>query len=175
MANTDPVNRQLTQLEKAIEAAARVAADLRATQEFALGTADVSTDGVSMVTKVEALLRVAPMSLPELAVELGAAPGRVTKALGALKRKGQVWNVGEQDRPRWRWVIGDECSFPELVQEVQRLITERPMTHSDLKDATGANPNRLKGAITQLARNGVKVRNVSGDSRRAIWYVRSES
>ncbi len=68
--------------------------------------------------------------------------------------------------------IGDRCSFPELVAEVERLLSERPMTHADLKEATGANPNRLKGAVTQLLRNGVPVVNLSDDPRRALWYVK---
>jgi hypothetical protein len=179
MANTlrtvteKDLEKHLTKLQRAVEEAKQLQADLRATQQFAVGTVDVDTVKVGLITKVEALLKVAPMSLAELAVELGESTGKVSAALKTLKRKGQVWNVGEEDRPRWRWVIGDDCSFPELVAEVQRLLSERPMSHADLKAATGANPNRLKGAVTQLARNGVKVVNVSGDERRALWYVRT--
>jgi hypothetical protein len=69
-------------------------------------------------------------------------------------------------------VIGDECSFPELCEEVRRLLSERPMTHADLKAATGANPNRLKGAVTQLVRTGHVVVNLSDDPRKALWFVK---
>lgn len=165
------LEKHLTQLQQAIANAVHVVEDLRATQQFAVGTGDVDLRGVTLATKVEALLKVAPMSLAELATELEAPAGKVSAALSRLKRKGQVWNAGAEDRPRWRWVIGDDCSFPELVDEVHRLLSDRPMTHAELKAATGANPNRLKGAVTQLVRNGVKVVNSSGDPRKAIWYV----
>ncbi len=176
MANIDrfppKAEKALAQLEQALAHATKVATDLRSTQEFALGTGDVVIDKVALTTKVEALLRQFPMTLSELAAELGAPAGQVNTVLRRLKQKTQVWNVGEEDRPRWRWVIGDDCSFPELCEEVHRLLRERPMSHVDLKAATGANPNRLKGAVTQLVRNGVDVRNVSGDPRKALWYVR---
>ena len=165
------LEKHLTQLQQAIANATQVADDLRATQQFAVGTGDVDLRGVTLATKVEALLRVAPMSLAELAAELETPTGKVSAALSRLKKAGRVWNVGAEDRPRWRWVIGDDCSFPELVDEVHRLLADRPMTHADLKAATGANPNRLKGAVTQLVRNGVKVVNSSGDPRKAIWYA----
>jgi hypothetical protein len=178
MANTirtiteKDLEKHLTKLQRAMEETKQLQADLRATAQFALGTGDVDVSKVDLITKVEALLKTGAMSLAELSVELGVPTGPVSKALGALRRKGQVWNAGEEDRPRWRWVIGDDCSFPELVDEVRRLLTERPMTHADLKAATAANPNRLKGAVTQLQRNGVTVVNVSDDPRRALWYVR---
>ncbi len=167
------LEKHLGRLQRAMEEAKQIQADLRATQQFAIGTVDVDTSKVALITKVEALLKVSPMSLAEIASELGASAGRVGSALKVLRGKGQVHNVGEDDRPRWRWVIGDGCSFPELVAEVQRLLSEKPMTHAELKSATGANPNRLKGAVTQLARNGVAVVNVSDDPRRALWFVRA--
>lgn len=165
------LEKHLTQLQQAITNAVHVVEDLRATQQFAIGTGDVDLRGVTLATKVEALLRVAPMSLAELATELEVPAGKVSAALSRLKKTGKVWNAGAEDRPRWRWVIGDDCSFPELVDEVHRLLADRPMTHVDLKAATGANPNRLKGAVTQLVRNGVKVVNSSGDPRKAIWFA----
>lgn len=165
------LEKHLTQLQQAIANATQAAEDLRATQQFAVGTGDVDLRGVSLATKVEALLKVAPMSLAELVAELEEPAGKVGAALTRLKKACKVWNVGAEDRPRWRWVIGDDCSFPELVDEVHRLLSDRPMTHAELKAATGANPNRLKGAVTQLVRNGVKVVNSSGDPRKAIWYV----
>lgn len=166
------LEKRLTQLQQAIANATHVVEDLRATQQFAIGTGDVDLRGVSIATKVEALLKVAPMSLAELAGELEEPTGKINAALSRLKKAGKVWNVGPaDDRPRWRWVIGDDCSFPELVSEVHQLLSIRPMSHAELKAATGANPNRLKGAVTQLVRNGVRVVNSSGDPRRALWFA----
>lgn len=170
------VKRTIERLEREVARASEVMEDLRSTQEFAAGTVDATEDTkvIHVRDAVEALLRQSPMSLAELVAELELPAGKVSRALSVLKRAGQVWNIGESDRPRWRWVIGDGCSFPELCSEVHRLLSDRPMTHADLKAATGANPNRLKGAVTQLMRNGLEVVNLSKDPRKAIWYVMNE-
>lgn len=164
------VKETIERLEQEAARAMELVAELRA-----VGTGDVE-DGVKAVRlrdSVEALLRVSgPMSLPELCEELGAPAGKVNAVLSGLKRAGTVWNAGTEDRPRWRWVVGDAVTFPELVDEVHHLLAQRPMSHADLRAATGANPNRLKGAVTQLQRNGLRVLNL-GEARRALWYARA--
>jgi glutaredoxin 2 len=70
--------------------------------------------------------------------------------------------------------VGDEGPTPELMQVVQRMLTERAMTFQELLDATGARANRIKGVIMRLQRDGVRVVNL-GTEAKALWFCPSEA
>lgn len=118
--------------------------------------------------RVEQLLRERVASLEEISRALGVPAGRASITLRAFGR--QVHNVGSEDRPRWTWVIGDDGPTPELVALCERLLRERPMVTAELVAATGARTKRVDGALVQLQRRRVGLRNLGGRNR-ARWFV----
>lgn len=98
--------------------------------------------------RLEELLRAAPRTFAELALEI--EDERLARAFGALKRERKVANVGTDAAPIWAWVIGDDVDTHTLRAAVERLCRMRPFTHAELVWVTGANPNRVKGVITDL-------------------------
>lgn len=75
--------------------------------------------------------------------------------------------------PYW---TGDEGTTSDLMDMVQRMLTERPWFYRDIVEATGAGENRVKGAITGLQRQrGLRVVDVAPEgSGRALWFIPSE-
>lgn len=125
---------------------------------------------VPLASRIEALLRTKVMSYGEIVDELGEDDARVSGAFAAMRRKGQVYMVGTEDRPRWTWVVGDEVETPALHALVERLVRERPLAFAEIAGATGANPNRLKHALTTLQSRPQPVRNL-GSRGRAVWFL----
>lgn len=127
---------------------------------------------VPLATRIEALLRQRSLSLQELVEELSEDGFRVGRAFAAMRKRGNLANVGTEERPRYVWVPGDGIPTPELHALVERLVREHPMTFAMLAAATGANPNRIKHALTTLqGRKGDPVHNY-GSRNRAVWFIR---
>jgi uncharacterized protein (DUF2461 family) len=68
------------------------------------------------------------------------------------------------------YYVGDEGPTPELLEAIRKMLTERPLTFQALLDATGARPNRIKGVIMRLQREGARVVNL-GNEARALWFI----
>ncbi len=107
-------------------------------------------------------LREQAMSLDAQAAEL-ARKLRQVRGTRDLRAKGTTWSQ-----------VGDNGPTGELLEVVQRMITEHPMTFQELLDRTGARANRIKGVIMRLQRNGVKVVNM-GTETKALWFAPSAS
>ncbi len=190
--------RQAEQLARAERRAEHLNDELdKATRRLARGTGDLTDAaeaatewGVSVPTLpgskaaarshehlVEALekaLRAAPMSTSEAAEFLGVPVAHAAIALRTLRRAQRVVNVGTSEAPVWCWVLGDECTTPELVARVEQLLRRRPMTLHEIEVATGARRNRVSGALVLLRRHGLKVENL-GNGWKAIWTIRSKT
>lgn len=74
------------------------------------------------------------------------------------------------------YYVGDDGTTSELMDVVQRMITERPWLYRDIVEATGAGENRVKGAITGLQRQrGLRVVDVAPEGTgKALWFIPSE-
>lgn len=71
--------------------------------------------------------------------------------------------------------VGDDGPTDELMRAVQALLMERPMTFQDILEATGARDNRVKGSITALQREGVRVVDIAPEgTRKARWFIPSD-
>lgn len=115
-----------------------------------------------LAKRLEELLRERPRTLADLEGE--TEDERTRKCFLALRRAGKVANVGSDAAPVWTWVIGDEVDTPTLRSTVERYCRLRPFTHSELVHVTGANPNRVKGVITDLKlRRGTNARDALRD------------
>ena len=93
-----------------------------------------------------------------------------------LERKlRQVRGTRDLKRPAsaGEYHVGDEGPTADLMSVVRLAITEHPLTFQELLDATGARPNRIKGVIMRLQREGVRVVNL-GTEQRAVWFAPSE-
>lgn len=124
-----------------------------------------------LARRVEALLRIRSRSYTELVDDLGEPDARVAGVFAGLRRRGKVANVGTDVQPRWLWVIGDSISTPDLRSWVENLVRDRPMTYHQLVEVVGANPNRIKGVLTDLQRRETDpVRNF-GSKAKALWYI----
>lgn len=169
-------------VEPAIAEIARLKAETERNQKrldeletrFARGTSDVTAQAaearrLTIVEQAELALRVSPRSIVELADAIGRAVGPVAAALRDLKTSGKVYNVGTEERPRWTWVVGDHSTPDELHAAVERLISERPMTHEEIVAATGARANRINGVLVRL-RDAKRVYNL-GTANRARWFL----
>ena len=123
-----------------------------------------------LLRRIEELLSERILSYHEIVEELGEGNGHLHSAFQAAVRRGQIYNVGDDARPRWSWVPGDAIATPQLNALIERLVRERPVSRSDLELATGANPNRISRACTNLKERGV---HNLGSERRALWFLPS--
>lgn len=123
-----------------------------------------------LLRRIEELLSERILSYHEIVEELGEGNGHLHSAFQAAVRRGQIYNVGDDARPRWSWVPGDAMATPQLNALIERLVRERPMSRADLELATGANPNRISRACTNLKERGV---HNLGSERRALWFLPS--
>lgn len=131
----------------------------------------VDEDAHPLAARIEALLRARVMTYGEMIDELGAEERRVHDAFAAMRRTGKVFNVGDENRPRWTWVVGDRIETRALRELVERLVRERAITFPELMAATRANPNRLKHALTTLqGREHNPLRNL-GTRGKAVWFL----
>lgn len=105
----------------------------------------------TMAERIEHALRAQSLDLPALARAVGGSAGKVSEAMRALRRVGQVANVGTEDHPVWTWRIGD-APTPELTAWCRRMLAERPMTTRELAAASGARFTRVGGVIVAIQR-----------------------
>jgi len=123
-----------------------------------------------LAARIEAILRRRIATYSELVDDLGEPEQRVHAAFMAMRRRGTVYMVGTEERPAWTWVPGDSVTTEELRTHIERIVTNRPTTFNELMGATGANPNRIKHALTTLQKRENPVRNL-GTQSRAIWCL----
>lgn len=129
--------------------------------------------GTDLTGRIETLLRVRPFRFDELVAETGASARAVSRAMKALRDADKVHNLGDDDRPRWAWVLGDDVDTATLRMAVEKMISSGPCTLMELVAATGARANRISGVIVQLYRDmGRTILNL-GNGHRAEWYMPS--
>jgi hypothetical protein len=168
---------RVAELERRL-AAAKAPAEPKAPTRVARGTQDVTDAARSaaaeetLAHRIETLLRLRPMSTLELAEETGDE--RAARCVAALRRQGKLWNIGDDVTPRWVWVIGDEVETQAIRDQIARLCHLRPYTFHELVAAIGANPNRVKGALTDLKLHRYTKEPVPlsdlGDEKYGIYY-----
>lgn len=128
-------------------------------------------EAAPLAARIESCLRRGPKTFSEIAADLDDVPeGRLAKAFQAMRRGGRVWNIGDDTAPRWVWVIGDDVDTRVLRAYVELLCRIRPMTWAELVEATGANPNRVKGVCTDLRRRTDDPVRDFGTSTRAVYF-----
>lgn len=73
------------------------------------------------------------------------------------------------------YYVGNDGPTSELMDAVQRMLTDRPWFYRDIVEATGAGENRVKGAITGLQRQrGLRVVDVAPEGTgKALWFIPS--
>lgn len=103
--------------------------------------------------KIRAVLTQQNLSTTRLAREISETVIATKTAIERLEKARQIYNVGTADHPAWTWRIGDEGSTVELFKQIVRLLSERPMSHRMLAEATGARFKRVAGIVIDLRRN----------------------
>lgn len=79
--------------------------------------------------------------------------------------------IANPSRP---FYVGDETSTRDLMAVVQRMLEQRPWRFIEIVEETGARDNRIKGVITQLQREGVRVVDVAPEGTgKALWFIPS--
>lgn len=74
------------------------------------------------------------------------------------------------------YFTGDEGTTEELLDVVQRMLTERPWRFSEMLEASGARDNRIKGVLMRLQREGVRVIDIAPEgSGKALWFIPSDA
>lgn len=126
---------------------------------------------VPLAGRLEALLRAGARTYQEILDELGDADGRTGKTFAAARRRGDVADVGTPQLPRYVWVIGDNHATPELRDAVEKLVRMRPITFAEIVTAVGANPNRIKGVLTDLQKRDQDPLRNFGTKNRALWFI----
>jgi hypothetical protein len=119
-----------------------------------------------LTDRVEAYLQAHVASTEEVARALGTSPNAIARVLRGPKGAGRVVNVGDAERPRWTWILGDEGTTPDLQAAVLRLLRAQPMTMATVIAGTGAGVNRVKGVLMRLVAAHL-VRH--DDGRPAVW------
>jgi hypothetical protein len=167
---------QLAKLEK------RPAPDVKL-ESRARGTGDVTEQAAIAVKaanltvpeRVEAALRVEPMTLAELVEATNVSRPKVAAAMQAFREAGKIYNLGEPGGDgRWLWIIGDQTATAELQAKVEQIIGIVPMTFPALLVATGARHGRVSGCIVKLQRARRPVMNL-GNGRKARWFLPNDA
>lgn len=141
--------------------------------QLAVGTLTAGAAAPSVDDRIQEVLSVESLSPARLAAALELDVESVTTALRRLVNAGRAHNVGSNDWPIYTWRVGAEASAAELEIEVWRLISERPMTVTDLQAATGAPLARVDAALAAIRRapeNRIRLRDMSADHSGA-WFV----
>jgi hypothetical protein len=173
---------QLRDLERELE-------DLREKVRTARGTGDVTAEAEKAEEKetiqerILGVLSRGTFNLREIAKAVAAQQDSVLLEITKLHTDGKVSNLGSVGHPQWTRRIGDGTPTPVLIEEVRRLLRERPMTSRELADATGARYPRVEGALTSVRRGPDRIVNLSdemesvgrGAGRPAgKWFILSE-
>ena len=118
-----------------------------------------------------------PKSRAEAILSHGVTtPEHLARALGVDVEQARALvpadavNLATDAAPRWVLPIGDQTDFSTLIEAVRRVLRERPMTQTDIVEATGARRSRVGGAIGRLQARGENVINL-GNGRRARWFL----
>lgn len=82
-----------------------------------------------------------------------------------------IHNMGTETAPMYLWVLGDATPTEDLRVAVERLITSRPCTFSELYCATGARRGRLSGVLVDFQRDGRDITNRGGTDRKYRWFM----
>jgi len=177
------------QAEQAETDARRVRLDVERAIKLARGTRDVTAEAAAvarapLAERVEAALRVGPMSLVELADAVGDSGAAVQKELRRMRAARcptrstdapdarMVYNHGTEYDPRWSWVVGDQTPTAELSAAVEKMITTRPYTFAELTAATGARRGRLSGVLVKFQRDERDIVNENGTDRQYRWKMK---
>jgi predicted Rossmann fold nucleotide-binding protein DprA/Smf involved in DNA uptake len=141
---------------------------------LARGTGDVTeAAAVAMGTlpeRLEALLRERPHTLDDLSARAGAGVGPVADEMRKLRADRKVYNVGNEERPRWFWVFGTDATPDDLQHAATVLIQDRPYELQELAAAMGVPPGQVSTVLVRMQRAGIKVEN-HGSPKRARWYM----
>ncbi len=189
-ANLAIVREQAKELEQQI-------AELESRVQIARGTGDVTTEAAAVVAQlatpspavvapkpvkqprldlrssVVVALKRESLTLPQLSKAVGSQTGPVAEVMKALRKENAVFNVGSAEYPIWTYRVGDKTTTTELIKQVRRLISERPMSTKELVLATDARMSRVGGCIVHLQRTEKNLVNM-GSPRRARWFLLSE-
>lgn len=122
---------------------------------------------------IERVLRGQSLNVAGIAKATGMQTTKIVEVVKALKHDKKIANVGSEDFPKWTYRIGDHTETQALINEVKRLISERPMSTQELLDVTGARLTRVSGALVHLQRTETQLLNL-GTQRRARWFLVGE-
>lgn len=180
-ANLHIVQEQVKELEHALslargtgdhtekaEQAAKEQAPLK--EKRPVGRPPKVKDPRSLIEKV---LHGQSLNVAGIAKATGMQTAKITEAVKTLKHDKKIANVGSEDFPKWTYRIGDHTETQVLINEIKRLISERPMSTQELLDVTGARLTRVSGALVHLQRTETQLLNL-GTQRRARWFLVGE-
>lgn len=67
--------------------------------------------------------------------------------------------------------VGDDGPTPELIGAIAALLSERPMTHAEIVEGTGARPGRISGCLVEMRRARMPIVNVGTRTRALYWFI----
>lgn len=157
-----------------LEALRQEAHELEVKLTLARGTRDLAPRvggelSLDLGQRIEAVLRVRPHSVEELARELKESAGKISAALKPMRK--HLFNAGSEDAPSWFWIVSDQATAAEVNAAVAALVRFKPMRFPELLAATGARQGRVSGAVVAMQRDP-KSRLVNLDTAmRARWFA----
>lgn len=143
---------------------------------------------LSLADKVERALREDVLTLEELCRAVRAPAGPVSAVLKRARAAKRLYNVAPAERaPAWSWIPENyapgTAGTSVLYPLVARLISVRPFTFAELRDATGCHEEvgtrsrgRVSGAIVALQkrhalRKGPPVLEIGPTGERTAWFL----
>jgi hypothetical protein len=124
---------------------------------------------LTLSERLEAALRERPRTIRELAMHLNERGEKITPLLQELKEQEKVCNVGVAEVPAWFWRIGEKATVDELREAILRLLTWRPLFHSEIISATGAGEKRVTNELHTLFNRWHAVQNLGSPKKRLYW------
>lgn len=124
--------------------------------------------------KIQVALMRESLDVPKLAKTIGVTASRMdilVEVVNTLRTEHWIYNVGLEERPKWTWRVGDDADRSIKIEVVKKLISERPMSSSDLMLATGIYNAKVLGGIIVDLQRAHRVLDLSPDGRSNIYLL----
>ena len=114
---------------------------------------------LTLADRIEIAIRKESLSAQQIAKAVGEPLDKIQKELRALVKTGQiinVWGLATDAKATWHWAV-DSKSAPNTARRelIKQLLMERPMSHSEIRAATGATDAQTQDDIVEIRRKEV--------------------
>lgn len=129
---------------------------------------DANSDETADYNQIAARLS----ELGDRAKQTSAEIAELVRQAESLRARGTRDNIKlAPEKPRGPHWVGDNGPTPELTGAIAAICSERPLTHAEIVEATGARPGRVSGCLVEMRRAKMPLVNIGSGNRARYWFV----